>query len=202
MELCGFDGSVECKMCHDSCESDVSGGETLVISSRARFGDRSDGVVSASEPNITGDEDRPLSTDSDRSGDTESHRADFGAGFSDPFTQVTYVLEPADTEDGDRLLSTDSDNSKNTESHSTDFSTSFGDPFTYVAYAPAPTDTEVRNQSPSVRLWWRDRISFVIPVGRPTPTEMHPLPPKCTSPDSVTSLPAIRTHQYMLTPMI
>ena len=29
-ELCGFDGSVECGMCYDTCESDVSGGSNSV----------------------------------------------------------------------------------------------------------------------------------------------------------------------------
>ena len=157
------------------------------------IGDRSDGVVSAPEPNITEDGDRPLSTDSDQSGHTKSHRTDFGAGFGDPFTHVMYVPASAHTEDGDRLLLTDSDHLGDTESHGADFSASCGDPFTYVAYAPVPTDTEVRN-----------RISYVIPVGRPTSTKMHGLPPKCTGPSSVlnllTSPPTISTYWYPFLP--
>ena len=95
-ELCGLDGSVECEMCHDPCKLDVSGGETIL--SRARFGDRSDGAVSAPEPNITEDGNRLLLTDFDHSGDIESHVASFG----DPFTYVAYAPAPTDTEVSNR----------------------------------------------------------------------------------------------------
>ena len=59
----------------------------------------------APAPADTRDGDRLLSTDSDRSGDAESH----GAGFSDLFTYVMCAPAPDDTEDGERLLLTDSD---------------------------------------------------------------------------------------------
>ena len=50
-ELYGCDGSVECGMCCDPYRSDVAGGGTIL--SRARFGDRSIGVVSAPKPTVT-----------------------------------------------------------------------------------------------------------------------------------------------------
>ena len=122
-ELCGFNGLVECGRCYDPCESDVSGGETI----------------------LSGDGDRPLSPDSDPPGETESHRTKFGTGFGDQFPYVTYVPEPEDIGIGDQMPSVRSDRPGDpdgeTDSHRTEFGAGFGDQSTYDTYAPEPDDT-------------------------------------------------------------
>ena len=91
---------MESGLCYDPCKSDVSGGETSL--SQTRFSDLSDSVVFSPEPNVTGDGDRPFSSDSDSPGETESHWTDYGAGFGDQFTYATCAPETDDTGDGDR----------------------------------------------------------------------------------------------------
>ena len=81
----------------------VSGDLNLVsvILTRVWFGGLSAGGVSTPKPNFTVDGDQPLSPNSDRSKVTELHQIEFGTGFGDQFTYVTYAPEPDDTGDGD-----------------------------------------------------------------------------------------------------